>query len=917
MALSVLVALMMLAVPLASSSNLFVDGGQTNSNGDAPNLGASTGYTIMFQLNADGKSLDQVSETDLDKIIADLNDDVGADTNIDAIAGVTWYKNENSDLVALVMYDKENPSANVHIQTLINALFTASTGKSVIGKGDADAYDLTSWKDVTSTTSNSIYEYKLIDVNNPDNSAVIKSDMTFAAQWQLNTDGFKEIPINVVVDGETKEYYKAYKLSGTNLNQISIDKKKLNEAILDAADLSLLGIVLYGNTPSDFAKYEQVYKDGVITYGNGNEVIDGDDISSNSTLTATYTFDDKKYSKLTVSSAAFEDGKDVVLYINKASANMITYNIVLASLFVGFDKTVDAQTGAISYKHATDLANADVKPILMADANDFDIDMILHNGGYEELLTDDGYLLSGWNDGAELLNSVNFVPSGTTQVTLDAELNGYYVIFMSKGQFEYVYVPFGELSADLATTLDVEGVNHWAYLEYKNSDDSKSYEKLSESSKFTTFTSFTDSIISTFDGFGKTAVASETPKQPVAVIVACFDLAKNTAYAVFDANAMEIKNTGTVNSPANDTLEPYADGNFGNKYVDKIIVSGTASGTTKNIIPLPAVSPVYEDEVVFINYVEYVNTPTTGDSPLDKYSSVPYATSGDNASYFGDAESIKIYNADVVKYKYAVTFYNGSDVVGKFYYNGDLNGSSNDMNAAGFVAFTYNGVSYKASDLNELGDSAPTYNKDRYVAATKAFNNILYPAKDGYKIIQWKDADGKVMLDKIKFTRDNNGKVSDESYEVKFDKISSDMSFYAGFEALPYFIEYINTYESTVTMPPQTAYVDKAIDLYKEAIFVYEGYKLIGWNTSPDGSGTSYDLGASFTLTGEQYEDLKEVVGEEKVFTLYAVWEKQSGSTPGDNTDGGNDNTALYLIAGMLAIIAILAIVGILLMRKK
>ena len=42
MALSVLVALMMLAVPLASSSNLFVDGGQTNSNGDAPNLSSNS-----------------------------------------------------------------------------------------------------------------------------------------------------------------------------------------------------------------------------------------------------------------------------------------------------------------------------------------------------------------------------------------------------------------------------------------------------------------------------------------------------------------------------------------------------------------------------------------------------------------------------------------------------------------------------------------------------------------------------------------------------------------------------------------------------------------------------------------------------------------------------------------------------------
>ena len=55
-------------------------------------------------------------------------------------------------------------------------------------------------------------------------------------------------------------------------------------------------------------------------------------------------------------------------------------------------------------------------------------------------------------------------------------------------------------------------------------------------------------------------------------------------------------------------------------------------------------------------------------------------------------------------------------------------------------------------------------------------------------------------------------------------------------------------------------------------------------------------------------------------FTLYAIWEKVGSSdNPSGNTDGNDssDNTALYLIAGMLAVIAILAIVGIVLMRKK
>ena len=97
MALSVLVALMMLAVPLASSSNLFVDGGQTNSNGDAPMLSASTGYTVTFQLNADCKSLDQIEN---------LNDTTDADGS--AVKGVVSKLNDLNitDLNDLPIYDK-------------------------------------------------------------------------------------------------------------------------------------------------------------------------------------------------------------------------------------------------------------------------------------------------------------------------------------------------------------------------------------------------------------------------------------------------------------------------------------------------------------------------------------------------------------------------------------------------------------------------------------------------------------------------------------------------------------------------------------------------------------------------------------------------------------------------------------------
>ena len=143
MALSVLVALMMLAVPLASSSNLFVDGGQTNSNGDAPVLGASTGYTVTFQLNADGKSLDQIDN--LTTVITALN------TSANFNDSVTWYQDANSNLCALVMYDTSNapPTAadtNVSIQELVDKIFNVNN--ALPSKGDA--YSLLSWKDADS-----------------------------------------------------------------------------------------------------------------------------------------------------------------------------------------------------------------------------------------------------------------------------------------------------------------------------------------------------------------------------------------------------------------------------------------------------------------------------------------------------------------------------------------------------------------------------------------------------------------------------------------------------------------------------------------------------------------------------------------------------------------------------------------------
>ena len=863
MALSVLVALMMLAVPLASSSNLFVDGGQTNSNGDAPVLGASTGYTVTFQLNADdgnGISLDEVD--DLDGVVAGLNSTAKHSDK------VSWYVNENSDLCALVLYDKEsNATGNVTIQQLINDLYDANNSFSSIIKKEVKttgdpagvyAYTLEYWNDV----SGSSYEYKdLAGVN--DTSSTIKSDMTFTAQWIFNEERFVKTSINVVIDGETTKYFKAYELKGANNNQIIVDPSELRTALTNAG-INTKGLIISNELN---IAYDSVYDDGVVTYGDGIEISSKETISSKSTITITYTFNDRLYSPLTVSSEAFRDEngdkKDVTLYISKSIISKVSYDLIYKALLYDEDDVVPAivKTGDVGY----------------------------------DVLTENGYLLTGWDNGAEsTVMSKNLIPSGTTKVTLDAELNGYYVVFMSKGQFEYVYVPFGELSADLVKTLDLEGVNHWAWINYTSYHDGefKTNQSSATDNTINTFTSFTENVVKTIDGLGQSTLSSTNVdvNKPVVVIVACFDLSSKTAYAVFDANSYAYNNE-------ENKLIVSTNGNFGNKYVDKIIVPGTTSGSNASLIPTPAVSPVYEEGNVFINYRTYTPKESSEGTWAD------YVASGDKAStYSKDKDGVSIYSAKVIGYKHTVTFYNGSEVNGVFYYTGDP--ILKEDITSNLVAFSYNGVVYDKNELS-LNDSS----KDE----TKAFNNILFPAKDGYTPAQWKDVDGKVMIDKLKKTTEND--LTTVSYELKFDKIKSDLNLYISFEAKDYKIEYKgNTAIQTNTME-QFVDVDETVNLFGESTFSNDGYKLKEWNTRPDGNGTSYALNSSFTLNGEQFKDLK----DGKV-TLYAIWEKVggSGSESGDNTDGDNgSNTDTYLLAGILIVIIILIIVVAVILRKK
>ena len=148
------------------------------------------------------------------------------------------------------------------------------------------------------------------------------------------------------------------------------------------------------------------------------------------------------------------------------------------------------------------------------------------------------------------------------------------------------------------------------------------------------------------------------------------------------------------------------------------------------------------------------------------------------------------------------------------------------------------------------------------------------------------------------------------------DGIKTDFNVYAQFDAKSYTIKYVNTFGGEQN---QIAYVDQNTTLYGTGTFIHEGYDLKAWSTVPGNSGDKYDLGATFILNGADFEKLAGPDGKVVEIELYSVWEYNGGSdVPGGNTGGdSNDNTALYLIAGMLAVIAILAIVGIVLMRKK
>ena len=807
MALSVLVALMMLAVPLASSSNLFVDGGQTNSNGDAPVVGASTGYTITFQLNADGKSLDQIEN--LNTIITNLNTSANF---VDTTGNnrVTWYLGENNTILAIVVNDPDADTGNITIQQLINSLYD-SNGASNIKK---NGYTLTAWKDEGGNSYNA-------DTSATD--PILKS-MTFAAQWELK-QGFVEVPVNVDFGGDVKEYVKAYQVDADGKITVQVaDTPSSSSGLLSlietVGNLSTEGYVINNVNEQGNAdpKMLPVYSKGVVTYGDNKALPADGVIPSTSTLKVTYTFNDSKYAKLIIHSIAFKDGKDVMLYADKDAP----YN---------YSQIFNA------------LKSSDVKAI--------DAEPVTNSVNYE---TKDGkYLLTGWDNGAANLEST--YPTTAVEFTLDAKLNGYSIVFMVNGQYEVVFVNFGELTADKCT-LGVSGLNHWAWIPFSGNKSLASItaDLAADSNPFAVFDFNMSSNIKSIEDLAANPSYTD-PDVPVAAIIACFESTPNTAYSVFDADT----------------------GYFGdNENITKIVIPGKADtdgdDATSNAanIPLPASNPVYDENMVFTGYDGY--------------------TTGTDASKYGAKDTTTYFKADVEKYKYTITFQDGDKVIGVLYMpevtsNLDM-ASLNDA-----VAIQYDGKMYPKGDVS-------TY-----------LDKILNSKKDGYTIKQWNDADGKKMI---------SAGSSPATDSKNFTSLTSNLVLYADFDAKSYTIKYINAFGGVGQT--QKAYVDQNVTLYGTGTFIQEGYELAGWSTVPGAGGDEYKLGGTFVLSGADYEKLVETSADGETTSpvtieLYSIWEF-GGVTPGDNTEG-SDNTALYLIAGMLLVIAVLGIAALFLLRRK
>ena len=909
MALSVLVALMMLAVPLASSSNLFVDGGQTNSNGDAPSLGANEAvgtYILYFDFNVPENSLDAAKLKDTFKGTASAIDNIGtkgdgADAK-DGSIEFSYIKGETAQEDRILAYVKQ-PTGTGDSLELITIGDVISNLNTLVFDGRY-GYDLVSWK---GADNNSYSE--------GDDTAVSKN-MNYTANWELssvtaytessdNTDNppetpvvstnaepieatydFKEFKVNVTINNETKEYIKAYLVTedadGNPIIKfnvgLSLDKNNLGTTTtfneIRPGEESIAGTgsegFLFGgvNAEDSVWSYARVYN--VLTTDSNKKVVYDSKETDEKKYAASVSGDSQNsfnvnfelfstLTKITISSILFDEDIDVYAY--NSSLRFLVYSMLLEFL--------------IDPNPISPVPEDYEFPFIevVVDENDLGYKYVDPATG-KMPVEENKYVLTGWN-GSIPLDSLNSVTE--TSLTLDADVNSYKIIFMVNGEFEVVEVPFGtELSAS-TTKLDTNGVDHWVSPINK---DSSQYV----SNTFTDFKEFRFSPdeIKAAEAAGKTNDAF--------ILIACFQPANKTAYAVFNA--------GT-------------NADFGDELVTTIVIPGEINTP---ISQLP-VAPQKEGKNVFIGWLTPDYKLEEGKYTYTKDVSVDSPIAYSSSQEYNKKNDVSSYTAKIVSYKWTMSFSADGKVIGVLYYE---QGTSNTIplnNAdltTNLVAYQYDGKMYDGKDAKVMNNTLVVYS-----AAGNAFANIVSPLKAGYKFVQWNDADGKKTISEVKTSKNADDYRSYTSSKQSVEKLTGDITVYADFDALPYTIEYVNTL-GTGASQTDGVVVDKEITLLGENALLHENYTLIGWSTVPGAGGNEYKLGGTFVLSGADFEKLaNDSTGGKVVVKFYAVWQANGSNVPGDNTGGDGDNTALYLIAGMLAIIAILAIVGIVLMKKK
>ena len=925
MALSVLVALMMLAVPLASSSNLFVDGGQTNSNGDAPSLGAD-------------ESVGGVEITDI-KIIDDKYsyENYLPETyvkqypwNDSSDFGLPWmivYFTVDGKLTGEASFEVQKDGTKIDSANISKVSLTGSTNYYMmfhLGTGANGADQLKLAEDKQKGT----YTVKVSVGTDDKNYAT--ADYSYATNaynvdFILNDIGgaisLNETEINLPTDELNKVSW--YLTEDKNIRAVVVGPNVTIEYLI--SKLAAKDVIAKEGYTLD------VWKDSTnLSYQNTTNLPNVQNvIAGDMTVTANWALIDDKYAQLAINVAgdiktdktfvkAFilnKDGKIAFVEKNASIANKT--NALITSLpgisTKGYDvvneRNEEIYTMKVTSSNGNEVKNETVLSVddsltvtytmnttlyqkITVTSDMFEEDVVLfapaaddftyiqifkalqkYDGSNSELfgikqsssystdksyVTSDNYYRVIGFDGIK--GNLESNKNASNAVTLDVSLNEYKVMFMVNGKFEVVSVAYGENPLDKCTLISGMTVDHWV-----------TYKVVNDKYEFSTFNFTTSGIASIEDSAAK----AEDKSKVVETFVACFYPDSQTGYAVFNA----------VGVAGDDNSNAY----FGSKDVTEIIVTGKVGDS----IPKADAPSSSKDHWLFFGW----NTTQTWDSDDKKDTFVKYDS---------ENKTVVTYNAVWDEYKYAITFYDGSNVVGVFYYSTDVSSfDENTLQTTSLVGIQYDGKLYKA-----VNDGANTQFGEIDGANTQfgeIYNKIIFASKKGYDIKQWNDADGNAM---IVISKIADGK---PSIKVNIKELKSDMSLYANFEPKKFNI----VYNSGTNLDPvtQEGKVGETVELYGDAFFTNDGKKLLSWNTRPDGNGTSYALGASLTLSGEQYEALN-VVDEVPTLTLYAVWEGGS-STPGDNTDGGNDNTALYLIAGMLAIIAILAIVGILLMRKK